>query len=336
MKTRLSAFAAISLMAAFGLTACNEETAAQKTASVEAPKAAPAVAKVEQKKEAPAPVAAAEVKEEKKTPIVPVDEKLPNGVVVIGNQVWASQNLNVSKNAEGKTIGHCYNNNEANCESFGRLYTWAEAMGIDAKYNETTVAGNVQMGESYQGICPTGFHIPTANEWEELGKYINSTERAALVRKHLAYAENEDISGILLRGNSTTKGSVEVWAASAGTVPGEDTFAFNLVGAGAAAPSTDCNFVTEDNARRLNCKTSYNADSYSDLRETTFFWTNSETRGQNNEASIVEFSSSWTSLGSGEEYWYWKKALGSVRCIMNMSSAEYAMTDEYSQAVAMK
>lgn len=327
MKTRLSTYAAISLMAAFGLTACGEQAEVQKTAEV-AKEVAP-VAKVE----TPAP--APEVKEEKKQ-IIPVDESLPNGVVVIGNQVWAGKNVNIATNAEGKSIGHCYGNDEANCETFGRLYTWSEAMALDSKYDEVSVAGKVEMGEAYQGICPTGFHIPTASEWDELGKYINSTEKAALVRKHLAFADTEDISGILLRGNTNTRGNTEVWAASAGTVPGEDSFLFGLVGAGAAAPSTSCRYVKDESGRHLECKSTYNKSNYSDLRETTFFWTNSETRDNADEASVVEFSSSWTSLGSGNEYWYWKKALGSVRCIMNMSSAEYAMTDEYSQAVAMK
>ena len=48
---------------------------------------------------------------------------------------------------------YCYDNDPANCETYGALYHWWEAM-----YYGLGLPGA-------QGICPTGFHIPTDQEY---------------------------------------------------------------------------------------------------------------------------------------------------------------------------
>jgi uncharacterized protein (TIGR02145 family) len=50
---------------------------------------------------------------------------------------------------------YCYDNNPANCTTYGGLYQWNEAMQY------TTTPGT-------QGICPSGWHIPTLAEFEAL------------------------------------------------------------------------------------------------------------------------------------------------------------------------
>jgi len=50
---------------------------------------------------------------------------------------------------------YCYNNDPAKCATFGGLYRWDEAMQY------TTVQGT-------QGICPSGWHIPTDEELKVL------------------------------------------------------------------------------------------------------------------------------------------------------------------------
>ncbi|MDR2594199.1 MAG: WG repeat-containing protein [Fibromonadaceae bacterium] len=67
--------------------------------------------------------------------------------VTIGNQIWMAENLNYE--IEGSK---CYNNNSANCQKYGLLYSWAAA----AK------------------ACPSGWHLPKDYEWEVLANYIGS------------------------------------------------------------------------------------------------------------------------------------------------------------------
>ena len=49
--------------------------------------------------------------------------------VLIGNQCWLKQNLNVDYDSQGNIVSKtCYNNDVQNCEIFGGLYSWNEIM----------------------------------------------------------------------------------------------------------------------------------------------------------------------------------------------------------------
>ena len=88
--------------------------------------------------------------------------------VQIGEQCWFKENLNVgtmisvkSNQTKNDIIEkYCYNDDPANCELYGGLYRWNEAM----QYVKTDGA---------QGICPKGWHIPTKGDWEILEEYVN-------------------------------------------------------------------------------------------------------------------------------------------------------------------
>jgi uncharacterized protein (TIGR02145 family) len=71
--------------------------------------------------------------------------------VVIGTHTWMAENLNY--NASGSV---CYNNNNANCNTYGRLYDWNTALTI----------------------CPSGWHLPTDAEWTVLTDYIGGSSTA--------------------------------------------------------------------------------------------------------------------------------------------------------------
>jgi len=104
----------------------------------------------------------------------------------IGNQNWMVENLNY--NVSGSK---CYDNKESNCEKYGRLYTWATAMGIDAKYNEEKWGGN---GVKHRGICPSGWHIPSDEDWKELVGFVGGTSTAGTKLK--SKSEWKPYSGI--------------------------------------------------------------------------------------------------------------------------------------------
>jgi uncharacterized protein (TIGR02145 family) len=88
--------------------------------------------------------------------------------VVIGEQTWMAENLNYE--AEG---GKCYDNDPANCDTYGRLYTWAAAMALPASCNNSTCSGQIQ--SPHQGICPDGWHIPSSEDWGRLSRYVDGT-----------------------------------------------------------------------------------------------------------------------------------------------------------------
>jgi uncharacterized protein (TIGR02145 family) len=84
--------------------------------------------------------------------------------VTIGTQVWFARNLNY-KGTGSDTSGVCWGNLPSNCATYGRLYSWAEAMGLATSYNSTSVPTT---SSAVQGVCPAGWHIPSEAEWAKL------------------------------------------------------------------------------------------------------------------------------------------------------------------------
>jgi len=119
--------------------------------------------------------------------------------VVVAGYCWTQQNLKATRYPDGTTDipdamayqSSLHPDADANVATYGRLYTWASAVNADADGHVTPVGGYVQ------GICPAGWHIPTATEmaalkalpaeeirtpelWNAPNSNTNSTEFTAL------------------------------------------------------------------------------------------------------------------------------------------------------------
>lgn len=95
--------------------------------------------------------------------------------VLIGTQCWMKDNLNIGKWTDqgqlqkqtnnGVIEKYCYGNDFTNCDQWGGLYQWDEMM----QYVQTANA---------QGICPTGWHIPSSQDWKTLIRYLGGESLA--------------------------------------------------------------------------------------------------------------------------------------------------------------
>jgi uncharacterized protein (TIGR02145 family) len=89
------------------------------------------------------------------------------GTVLIGDQCWMAQNLNAGVRIDGSldqvnngiVEKYCYDDDPVNCQVYGGLYRWNEMMQFAAKAR-------------VQGICPSGWHIPSNTEWGELTIFL--------------------------------------------------------------------------------------------------------------------------------------------------------------------
>ena len=94
--------------------------------------------------------------------------------VRIGNQCWMAENLNVGTMIDEPTDmldnqvveKYCYDNDETFCATDGGLYQWGELM-------QYTVS------EGARGICPTGWHVPSDDEWKEMEVELGMTQEDA-------------------------------------------------------------------------------------------------------------------------------------------------------------
>jgi len=83
--------------------------------------------------------------------------------VKIGNQVWMAQNLNYQTGNSW-----CYDNNNTNCEKYGRLYDWNTAIKA----------------------CPSGWHLPSSEEWNGLVTAVGGKDVAGKMLKSTSGWDN--------------------------------------------------------------------------------------------------------------------------------------------------
>ena len=102
--------------------------------------------------------------------------------VTIGDQTWMAENLNYADSAKTPSLkgkSWCYNNEAKNCDVAGRLYTWAAAIDSvklandadnpqDCGYGKTCEVASAGSATLIQGICPSGWHLPSNEEWSAL------------------------------------------------------------------------------------------------------------------------------------------------------------------------
>lgn len=105
------------------------------------------------------------------TPTVTYSGKTYN-TIQIADQCWLKENLDVGTMIEsnsgyddqtnnGTIEKYCYDNDPNNCNTYGGLYQWNEAM-------------QYVISEGAQGICPSGWHIPPQSEMQTLTTYANN------------------------------------------------------------------------------------------------------------------------------------------------------------------
>jgi len=131
------------------------------------------------------------------TPTVTYSGKTYN-TVQVGTQCWLKENLDVGVYVASTSTGsihsdvsnngtiekYCYGNNEANCTTYGGLYDWNEAMQY------VTTPGT-------KGICPTGWHIPTYDEFTTLKVSANNSRDALLAVGQLTGTNTSGFSALL-------------------------------------------------------------------------------------------------------------------------------------------
>jgi len=99
--------------------------------------------------------------------------------VQIGQQCWFKENLNIgikvpptTEQTDNGTIEkYCYDDLDSRCSVYGGLYQWAELVQYLNGATNTSSWSPVPTG-NVQGLCPSGWHIPSDNEWTILGNFL--------------------------------------------------------------------------------------------------------------------------------------------------------------------
>ncbi|MBO7412254.1 MAG: hypothetical protein J6U20_01145 [Fibrobacter sp.] len=139
------------------------------------------------------------------------------------SETWMAENLNYATPVNGSdSSSFCYGDGDegvtdrgaANCTKYGRLYTWAAAVGKpeeDCGYEK-----DCDLGEGdIQGVCPEGWHLPSKAEWEALIVAVDGS---------IESYTPDNVAGKKLK-------SATEWTKD-GSVPNDDTYSFAALPAG--------------------------------------------------------------------------------------------------------
>ncbi len=133
-------------------------------------------------------------------------------IVKIGTQIWMAENLNY---ISPKGDSWCYDNENNNCDAYGRLYDWATAMNLPASCNGVDCSDQFQ--EKHRGICPEGWHLPSHAEWVTLLNFDdNGTAGLKLKAKSPAWNGRDEYGFNALPGGRRVSGDYFVNLAAEG------------------------------------------------------------------------------------------------------------------------
>lgn len=126
--------------------------------------------------------------------------------VQIGNQCWLKENLNVGTmidSTHDQTNNniiekYCYHSDPNNCATYGGLYQWAEAVQYKNGATNHTSANPALTG-NVQGICPSGWHIPSETEYQTLSTTVKNNGNALK-----AVGQGDNINGDTGAGTDTS------------------------------------------------------------------------------------------------------------------------------------
>ncbi len=79
-------------------------------------------------------------------------------IIQIGTQCWFAQNLDYESDGSW-----CYNDNVNNCNTYGRFYTWDDALSS----------------------IPAGWHLPTNAEWMQLAEFLGGVDTCGAKMKQV-------------------------------------------------------------------------------------------------------------------------------------------------------
>jgi len=106
--------------------------------------------------------------------IVDIDGNVYN-TINIGTQIWMKENLKTTKYRDGTAISYCVDTVGWTLLSDGAYCFWGNDVSnkntYGALYNYYSVV-------SSHNLCPTGWHVPTDNEWSTLETYLGGASTA--------------------------------------------------------------------------------------------------------------------------------------------------------------
>lgn len=185
--------------------------------------------------------------------------------VKIGEQWWMAENLNYAYLQPTATLdssSFCYNHETAKCDEYGRLYMWSAAMDSVGMFSEDGKGcgwhSDSALVDTVQGVCPEGWHLPSATEFMILAEAVGGMDSAGLKLK--------STSGWKKRSDGTSGN-------------GTDAFGFKALAAGAMVKLSGIGFEGLDMSMNFWTSTQKNRNFFIDRDDYAVLYSNYEDFG---------------------------------------------------------
>lgn len=100
--------------------------------------------------------------------------------VWIGERLWMAADLD--HDTLDDSLSWCPGGTASGCAAHGRLYSWRIAVGEGAGVESLCDV----YPDSTRGVCPSGWHLPSKPEWQDLLGRIGGADRAGTILKSVA------------------------------------------------------------------------------------------------------------------------------------------------------
>ena len=247
--------------------------------------------------------------DEKSCPGTPILVDFDNNgysTVQIGNQCWMRNNLRTTHFADGTSIPfssgislaapyyYDFVTNDFTLAERGMLYNWSAAM-----HSTSSVPAN---SVGVQGVCPTGWHVPSDGEWTQLINYVNSQEQ------NRCDGIDGQIAKTLAANTSWYKGYTGYDCLVGNNRNANNATGFSIVPAGSLT----------------------RAGNYDGQRYNALFWTSTEKEEDASQAYRWSIGNNSLGMSSGADY---KDCGLSVRCLRNENGGSGGDTPAQMSAV---
>lgn len=91
--------------------------------------------------------------------------------IVLGKQEWMMDNLKVTKYNNGQPIPHIQDSTVWNAWNNGAYVYYKNDTKHGVLYNWMVI-------NDKRGVCPTGWHVPSSDEWDTLAKFLGGNDVA--------------------------------------------------------------------------------------------------------------------------------------------------------------
>ena len=181
---------------------------------------------------------------------------------------------------------YCTGTEGVNCDTLGLLYTWAAAVDSAALFSDDAKGcglgvKNCNHKDIVHGVCPSGWHVPTENEWLILFETVGGEKVAGTRLKSTTGWSSKNV--YVIGGGGYGMGTM--------SNNGDDIYGFSVY------PTIIWKYT-----------------EYKDMKDFAPYWTSNEREGDDTQAEYVSFGEGAPAYHEG----VYPRHIGFlVRCLMD-------------------